>query len=110
MGWTDSATGNGLACFALAKHYRDGTAGPPNFTKSMELLLQAAGSGHYRSMMMVAHGYQFGRWGFPKDEQRALLWDNRIVQKLHRDAAAGHEYARNELAVIRNYQARKDNR
>lgn len=105
-----ASAGDPDAQFALAKHYRDGTAGPPNRAKSVDLLLQAAGSGHYRAMWMVAAGYQFGRWGFPRDEQRALLWDNRIIQKLHRDAAAGHEYAQNELAAISSYRSSKTKR
>lgn len=105
-----ATAGNGPARFALAKHYRDGTAGPPDFTKSMELLLQAAGSGHYRSMWLVSFYYRTGRGGFPRDDNRAWRWEKRITEKLHRDAKAGHAYARNELAAIQNFRAWKRER
>ena len=66
--------GDIYAKYDLALMYADGKRVSQNTDKAASLLLEAANRGHLRAQQYLASLYESGRWGFPKDKDKAEYW------------------------------------
>ena len=60
--------------YDLALMYADGKGVPQNNDHAASWLLEAANRGHLQSQQYLASLYESGKWGFPKDQDKAAYW------------------------------------
>jgi len=68
--------GDIYAQYNLALMYADGKRVSQNMDQAASWLLKAANQGHLEAQHYLASLYESGRWGFPKDKDKAEYWSN----------------------------------
>ena len=79
----------------------------PDLEKARNQLLFYVNKGNHRAYWLLGYGYQFGKWGFEKDKDKALFYYGRIAKINQEKADNGDKNALRFLEDLSKYSESK---